>query len=386
MAQTPGITVTGDRFWMEELDEAERISLDPGPRSFHPRPDVLVVGGGIMGVAIAASCQGAGISSVLLIESRHLGAGTTSGAAGLLLPDTHHGRDPAPLVDLGRASLDRWRLLEENIPGGIGLIDVDWIGLAPHEPAFLADPPPSARWLEDGDLRRVVPSLGVSTSAALIAHQARLNPLRALARLAQGLAHVTTGVAATGVTIKGGRLTSVSTTSGAVSPGVTVFATGNPPILDGLDVRLPGRPVKGHLLVTAPSPVRLPGIVADVATPLPEGRHLVGGTLDIDDDSPAVREEVIARLRDSLAVALPPTAGLPITHRWCCWRPHHPDGLPVIDRLRGIDNAWVTSGHYRTGILMGPATGALMAEWIMTGGRPAAANAFAMSRFADHEN
>jgi D-amino-acid dehydrogenase len=167
-----------------------------------------------------------------------------------------------------------------------------------------------------------------------------------------------------------------------VSPAVTVFATGHPPVLDSLDVRLPSRPVKGHLLVTAPAPVRLPGIVADVATPLPGGRLLVGGTLDLDDHSPVIREEVISELRHQLAAALPSTTGLAITHRWCCWRPHHPDGLPVIDRLPGIDNAWMTTGHYRTGILMGPATGDLIAAWIMTGQRPAGADAFTLGRFA----
>ena len=197
---------------------------------------------------------------------------------------------------------------------------------------------------------------------------------------------MTTRVAATGVTIKARRLTTVSTTSGPVSPDITVFATGSPPALDGLDVRLPGRRIKGHLLVTAPTPVRLPGVVADVATPLPGGRLLVGGTLDLGDDSLAVREEVISGLRHRLAVALPAAEGVPVTHRWCCWRPHHPDDLPVIDRLPDIDNAWMTSGHYRTGILMGPATGALLTEWIMTGRRPVAAEAFAMDRFGEDQS
>ena len=247
----------------------------------------------------------------------------------------------------------------------------------------MADPPPTVSWLDTAAVRHLIPSLGVSTTAALIPHQARLNPFRALARVASGLAHVTTRVSAAAVTVSGGRLTTVSTTAGPVSPDVVVFATGTVYVYDSLDVP-PARPSgQGHLLVTAPTAVHLPGIVADVATPLAGGRLLVGGTLDLDDDSPAVREEVISGLQRRLAAALPVTAGLPVTHRWCCWRPHHPDGLPVIDRLPGIKNAWMTSGHYRTGILMGPATGALMAEWIVTGRRPAGAGPFAMDRFTE---
>src|SRR5204862_58223 len=84
--------------------------------------------------------------------------------------------------------------------------------------------------------------------------QARLNPLRAVARLAAGLPGVVTGVAATGVTLRGGQLTEVVTTAGTISPGAVVFATGLPPVLDGLPLDLPADRVKGHLLVTEPAP------------------------------------------------------------------------------------------------------------------------------------
>jgi len=40
-----------------------------------------------------------------------------------------------------------------------------------------------------------------------------------------------------------------------------------------------------------------------------------------------------------------------LSHRWCSRRPHHPDGLAVVDRVPGLSNTWFTSGHYRTGIL-----------------------------------
>lgn len=172
----------------------------------------------------------------------------------------------------------------------------------------------------------------------------------------------------------------VSTTAGAITPGAVVFATGNPPDLDGLELRLPADTVKGHLAVTEPAPVRLFGTVAPLATQLEDGRLLVGGTLEVGDPSPTLRLEVIETVLAELFAALPALRGLGVTHRWCCFRPHHPDGLPVIDRIPGLDNAWVTSGHYRTGILMGPATGALLAEWIASGHRPARAGPWAIER------
>jgi glycine/D-amino acid oxidase-like deaminating enzyme len=56
----------------------------------------------------------------------------------------------------------------------------------------------------------------------------------------------------------------------------------------------------------------------------------------------------------------------------------------VIDRVPGIDNAWLTSGHFRTGILMAPVTARTIAHWISTGEPPAEASAWSSARFADH--
>ena len=50
-------------------------------------------------------------------------------------------------------------------------------------------------------------------------------------------------------------------------------------------------------------------------------------------------------------------------YQWCCFRPWHPDGFPVIDQLPGLGNAWLTAGHFRTGILMAPVTAQLITRW-----------------------
>ena len=140
--------------------------------------------------------------------------------------------------------------------------------------------------------------------------------------------------------------------------------------------------MKGHLVVTDPTPVQLPGTVAPIATQIEDGRLLAGGTLDLGDHTPTVRTDVTEAIRAELCVAFPALGGVGLTHRWCCFRPHHPDGLPVIDRVPGLDNAWITSGHFRTGILMGPATGSTLAQWISTGERPAEVAPWTTARFA----
>src|SRR5690348_5995679 len=115
--------VTDAAIWRDELTAAERAQLGRGAAAIAAaRPDILVVGGGIAGVATAAACQRAGLGSVLLIEAGRLGSGATGGAAGLLTPEIHEWSDPEPFVELARSSLDLWGGLERDWPGGVGLI------------------------------------------------------------------------------------------------------------------------------------------------------------------------------------------------------------------------------------------------------------------------
>jgi NADPH-dependent 2,4-dienoyl-CoA reductase/sulfur reductase-like enzyme len=86
----------GRTIWIDQLDPADLAALDPGrPAQLPRRPDVLVVGGGMLGVATAMACHSAGAGQVLLIEASRLGSGATGGAAGLVTRTAPRYR-PAP--------------------------------------------------------------------------------------------------------------------------------------------------------------------------------------------------------------------------------------------------------------------------------------------------
>jgi glycine/D-amino acid oxidase-like deaminating enzyme len=369
--------------WLDQLTAPERAELVRGAGLIpDSSPDILIVGGGIVGVATAAACQQAGLGSVLLIEAGHLGSGATGGAAGLLTPEIHEWSDPEPFVDLLRASLDQWSDLEKTWPGGVGLIQQDWMGLSPDVSGLAPHQSPAVEWLDPERVATLIPGLALPMAGALIHQQGRVNPLRSVARLSAVVPAVATGVAATGVDIRGDRVVSVDTTAGRIQPGTVVFATGLPPVLDGMDLDIPWEQVKGHLLVTEPTSVHLPGIVAPLATQLEDGRLLVGGTFDIGDESPEVRPDVIESILEGLYTSLPQLRGLRADYQWCCFRPRHPDGHPVIDRLAGLSNAWLTSGQYRTGILLAPMTAQALVRWISHDEPPAKASAWSSERFA----
>ena len=157
---------SGRTIWADQLQGPERSALARRD-ALERQPDVLVVGGGIVGVATALACHQAGLGRVSLVEAGRLGSGATAGAAGLLVPEAHQGSDPPAFVELARVSLGLWRELESAIAGGVGYKDMDWFGLAPRPERFVADPPATVKWLTGDDMAQLVPGLTPKTPAAL---------------------------------------------------------------------------------------------------------------------------------------------------------------------------------------------------------------------------
>jgi len=374
----------GRSVWLDLLTDDERRQLEPGlPAHFDRRPDVLIVGGGILGLVTAAACHQANLGSIVVIERDRLGAGATGGAASLLVPSSHHG-DAPPHAELGRASLAAWRELHRNWPGGVGLIDMDWLSLE-NDPFGTPDDPPAAERLSADEVAILAPGLATPRPGVLVRGEARVNPLCTLVRIAAELPHVVTGVEARGVRMTGDRIEAVLTSHGELTPATVIFGTGLAPTLDGLRLEVPQTEVKGHMLATEPTDVHLPGTVDPYGTQIEDGRLIRGGDFTEAYASRDIDQDMIAEHWKGLVGGYPGLQKTRVSHQWCCFRPAHPDRLPVIDRVPGVANAWLTSGHFRTGILMAAGTGRALAEWIASGQRPALVAAFGIDRFGSFD-
>ena len=372
--------------WRDTAGAGVLAALEPGvPPDLDRRPDVLLVGGGVIGLATAALCSRAGLGRVVLIERDRLAGGASGRAAALLTPEAHVWTDPAPFVALARTSLQLLRSLDEEWGGAIGVEPLDWLVALPRALPPGAELGALVDVLDPDGAHAIEPELGDVPGALRIREQSRVHPLQLAAALAERAGTVATGIEMRGVTAAGGRVTTVHTSYGDIHPGAVVFASGLAPDLPELPAPgVPQRWVKGHLLATVPAPFRLRAAVAALAglvLQLAGGEIVAGGTLDEGDDDPVVRDDVITGIRDALAALLPRTADLPVGHAWCCFRPTTADEQPVIDRVPGIENAWTTCGHFRTGILMAAATGDVLARWIGTGRRPDGVAPFGLERF-----
>jgi glycine/D-amino acid oxidase-like deaminating enzyme len=379
--------MTGETVWRDTAGAGVLAVLEPGvPPDLDRRPDVLVVGGGAVGLATAALCSRAGLGRVVVIERDRLAAGASGSAAALLTPEAHVWTDPPPFVALARTSLHLLRALDAEWEGEIGVEALEWLVALPQALPLDVELGALVDVLDPDGAHAVEPELGDVPGALRIREQARVHPLRLAAALATRAGTVATGVEMLGVTTAGGRVTGVRTSHGDFHPGAVVLATGLAPTLRELPaLAVPQRWVKGHLLATAPSPFRLRTAIAaleGLVLQLEGGEIVAGGTLDEGDHDPLVRDDVIAAIRTGLAALVPRTADLEIAHAWCCFRPTTEDEQPVIDRAGGLENAWITCGHFRTGILMAAATGDGLARWIESGRQPDGVAPFGLARFA----
>ena len=369
--------------WASTVDPADRNALEPGvPADLDRHPDVLVVGGGVIGLATAVFYRRAGIGRVLVIEAARLAGAASGGAGGALAPELHQLSDPPAFVALARASLALYREFDQDWDRALGLEQTAGLLLLPQGAPPGLRPWPGVDLLDRDRVAELVPELVPMPAGLLARDQARVHPLRLAAALARRAGSVATGVAMTDLEVSGGRIVGVRTTVGELQPGVVVFATGLAP---EPWVQVPQRLVKGHLVATEPVGFRLrcgvhaPGLgVGSMA----DGGLLAGGTRDEGDHSPQVRAEVIRDIRRRLAELLPAASQVRLRYQWCCFRPATADGQPVIDRVPGLDNAWVSAGHDGDGLLMAPATGQALATWIATSRQPQQVTSFGLSRFA----
>src|SRR5437899_441895 len=114
--------------WPDTVEPGIRAALEPGvPDDLDRTPDVLVVGGGVLGLATAAACTRQGLGRVVLLERDHLASRASGGAAAALSPAAHVWTEPPEFVALGNRSVQLYRELDEEWDGTFALRPMDWL-------------------------------------------------------------------------------------------------------------------------------------------------------------------------------------------------------------------------------------------------------------------
>ena len=137
-----------------------------------------------------------------------------------------------------------------------------------------------------------------------------------------------------------------------------------------LGATVPVRPVRGQMLSLQGPKTPLRHMVWGghaYLVPREDGQTYVGATVEEVGFRKRTTSAALNTLQRSAADLIP---GLREATRRCAWaglRPGSPDGLPIMGRLPSWDNVWVSTGHFRNGILLAPASGLLIAKSILQG-------------------
>ncbi|MBS0260640.1 MAG: FAD-binding oxidoreductase [Planctomycetes bacterium] len=386
-----------DSLWLSTLSAGDRQELTTLPQAeLLPTPDVLVVGAGIVGLATAYYLAEQG-AKVQVIEAESIAAGASGTNAGGVWPNDQGPAHGPGFQDLAFMSRDLWGRLSLR-PG----FELDW-----RVNGFLNVNPerfrPSAaevattyqnqgytvHAVDSEQVARLEPQLRPGLAAGLhYPSEAHLHPVKAALSFARAIrargSRIACGVSAVAGTCEGNRLTAVETSGGRCTPRFVVSATGwttawMAPFAGALP---PLRPVGGQLLASAPQPPVLKGTVAGdyLILQLRTGEIVTGGTLRESADlapDPELTKKIAAAARD----LIPALRHVEFNRVWCGLRSATPDGLPVIDRLPTVGNLFLASGHFRNGVLLAPATGKLLSEWIHQDTQPAELVPFGADRF-----
>jgi glycine oxidase len=340
-------------------------------------PDVLIVGGGVIGCAVAHALAGPG-RSILLVDQGAIG-GEASGAAAGVLSVAGSGEDGVALA-LRAASLARFpRLVDElddeaAVDVGFGVRGVLRVCLGDHDEidarATLARRRADGfrvEWLDAEAARARVPTLHSGLRGALwCADDALVNAPRlvtALARAAERRgAQILPGKKVLGAEVQDGRVTRVRIGSEWITPGDVVLAAGAwTDRVAGMSPAFGIEPVAGEMIaLAAGAPDDSPVITCGEGflVPGPHGEVRVGATFAQRGFARANTAEGLARLSTWVAALAPAWSQVPVTRTWAGLRPFRSAGGPIIGRVPGRRNLVVASAHYRSGILLAPITAA----------------------------
>jgi len=250
---------------------------------------------------------------------------------------------------------------------------------------------------EGDDAHRLDRSLSPDVRAAyLVPGEGVVDPgrfVRALAAAVTGHGgRVHENVEVTGFRSDHGSVVGVRTRHGEIACGGVVVAAGmwSRPLLRTLGYDLPIQAGKGYSfsvrLDPAPRAALYLGDARIVASPI-DGTTRIAGTMELSGNNNRLDWRRVVAIAQGSRRYLgrwfehpDELAGL-IRDPWVGGRPLLPDGLPVIDRLPGHPNAFVTTGHGMLGVTLGPATGKALRDYIAAGRRPQVLAPFQFGRF-----
>ncbi len=349
--------------------------------------DVVIVGGGVIGLAIARELALRGVSDVCLIERATLGTEASFAAAGMLLPQVEADAED-DFFRFACRSRDLYPSFAESLREETGVdVELDttgtlYLALNEHDHEEIEK---RYRWqagagfavelLSTATARDLEPCISESVFGALrFPNDIQVENRRLLSALANSVnslgVKVLTETNVESLMIERSRVTGVQTNRGPVVCKSIVIAAGTWSSLLLRSSVLPIQPVRGQMLCLESKPQLTRHVLYSprgYLVPRQDGRLLAGSTSENAGFAKRITAGGISSILQNTLEISPAIATLPVVDAWAGLRPRPADGLPVLGACGEIDGVVYATGHYRNGILLAPLTAELIAEAIVSG-------------------
>lgn len=344
--------------------------------------DVLVVGAGIIGSALAEACARRGMRVQVVEAGMPAGATTAAGMGHLVVLDG----SPAELA-LSDDGLRRWQARRAELPVGAEYRACGTLWLARNDEELAeaerkrvcyAGRGLICRMVGTRELRQLEPALGVDLAGGLLRPDEVViyPPVASRWLLDQACARgaeLLRGCAVTAVGMDGELTLADGRTLKARN---VVVAAGNatPDLVAGVPIK----PRKGQLVVTERYPdyvrhqlVELGYVaathgdadaVAFNVQPRATGQLLIGSSRQYEDRSAAIDWPLLRRMLRRAQEYLPGLGEMQGLRAWTGFRPATPDKLPLLGRVPGASRLWLAAGHEGLGITTALASAQLVAD------------------------
>jgi glycine oxidase len=334
--------------------------------------DVIVVGGGIIGLSLATALHKRGLR-VLLVERGEPGREASHAAAGMLADCTLE--TPVALQTLATASARMYPEFVHELQDESGMkVDLRdngtlLLGAEHVSEQFRAEHPLPA------PLAELEPALSDANIPAVFLKERSVDPRALVAAALKAIKHrgvdISSGTSVTDLILSEGRVSGIRTDRTHYTAPCVVNCAGAWAGCFSTD-RFPVRPVKGQMLAVACARhdvvrhvIRAPEVYL---VPRSDGRVVIGSTLEEAGYDKRTDADTIHCMHEAAIRLVPALGQARVLEAWAGLRPGTPDDLPILGAT-GTPGYFVATGHFRDGILLAPITAHIMAQ-IITGAKP----------------
>src|SRR6185369_4641216 len=311
--------------------------------------DVAIVGGGVIGLAIARALALRGVRDIVVIEKKELGREASWAAGGMLAPQVE-AHEPDDFFRLACAGRDMYRQFARDLESETGLEveldstgtlyvafnDTDEIELR-RRYAWQQHNRLRVEWLSGDDVRRAEPCLSTATRSALFFpddYQIENRKLIEALIVANRRLNVRLleGCEVRSLTMNGDRIAGVQTSHGKIAAAAVVMAAGAWSSTIETPEAIAVEPIRGQMLCFDTGSQFARHVLYSTRgylVPRQDRRLLAGSTAEHAGFEKRVTEAGSDAIKSMAVEIAPSLSDLPVVDRWAGFRPRAADGLPV---------------------------------------------------------